>query len=300
MKVEFLKREKFRKAVMGYLFASPWIASLCIFTIFAIIKVVQYSFSDFQVFKPPEWNGTDNYVTLFTKDPLFAKSLWNTFYYTIFAVPVGIVVALALAMLLNQKVIFRPTFRAIFYVPSVVPAVASSVLWIWILNPNYGLINTFLSFLSIKGPSWLNNPTWSKPSLILMSTWGVGGSMIIFLAGLQDVPRELYEASEIDGANVWHKFWYVTIPMITPTIFFSLIMGIIGSFQVFTQAFIMTQGGPSDSTLFYVLYLYNNAFRYFKMGYASAMALILFFIILFFTLIVVSTSGRWVYYAGKR
>jgi multiple sugar transport system permease protein len=300
LKIGLLKSGKVRKAILGYLFASPWIASLCIFTIFAIFKVVQYSFSDFQVFKPPEWNGADNYVTLFTKDPLFARSLWNTFYYTIFAVPLGIIVALALAMLLNQKVIFRPTFRAIFYVPSVVPAVASSVLWIWILNPNYGLINTFLALLSIKGPSWLNNPTWSKPSLILMSTWGVGGSMIIFLAGLQDVPRELYEASEIDGANIWHKFWHVTIPMITPTIFFSLVMGIIGSFQVFTQAFIMTQGGPSDSTLFYVLYLYDNAFRYFKMGYASAMALILFFIILFFTLIVVSTSGRWVYYAGKR
>ena len=204
-----------------------------------------------------------------------------------------------LAMLLNQKVIGLSVFRAVFYIPSVVPIVASSILWLWILNSQFGLLNVFLSYLGISGPAWLASPRWSKPSLIIMQTWGVGGTMIIFLASLQDVPRQLYEAAEIDGANVWHRFRHVTVPMITPTIFFALVMGIIGTFQTFVQVYIITNGGPADSTLFYVLYLYNNAFRYFRMGYASALAVILFFIILALTLVIVATANRWVYYEAE-
>jgi multiple sugar transport system permease protein len=291
-----------KENITGYLFAAPWLIGFAVFTVYAIFSAIYYGFADYSVLKEPEWIGLENYRHIFTDDKLFRKSLYNTAYYSAFAVPLGIITALLLAMLLNQKVVALSWFRAIFYVPSVVPVVAASLLWIWILNSQFGLLNVFLSFIGIKGPAWLASPKWSKPSLIIMNTWGVGGTMIIFLASLQDVPRQLYEAAEIDGANVWHRFRYVTIPMITPTIFFALVMGIIGAFQTFVQAYIITEGGPADSTLFYVLYLYRNAFVYYKMGYASALAMILFVIVLALTLIIVSTSNRWVYYEteGKR
>ena len=294
-KISKLRR---KEVIMGYVFASPWLIGFSIFTVYAFISVIYYSFTDFNAFTHPNYIGLSNYMELFNHDDLFPISLYNTAYYACFSVPLGIITAFLLAELLNQKVRGLAFFRTIFYLPSVVPSVASSVLWLWILNPNFGLLNIFLSILHLPTPLWLGSTEWAKPALILMSLWGVGGTMIIFLAGLQDVPQELYESAELDGAGIMAKFMYITIPMMTPTLLYTLIMGIIGSFQVFTQAFIMTQGGPANSTLFYVLYLYRNAFQYFKMGYASAQALILLVIILILTVIVLSTSSKWVYYRG--
>lgn len=288
-----------RKNIKGYLFISPWLVGFSVFSLYAIGSAVYYSFTKYSVFKPPQWIGLANYRTIFTVDPLFGTSLYNTVYYSILTILLGITVAFLLAILLNQKVRGLSLFRAMFYVPSITPIVASSVLWLWILT-QYGLLNVFLDYLGIKGPAWLANPAWSKFSLVLMSVWAMGGTMIIFLAGLQGVPRQLYEAAELDGAGIWRKLRHVTIPIMTPVILFNLIMGIIGSFQVFTQAFIMTGGGPADSTLFYVLYLYRNAFFYYKMGYASALAIILFIIILSLSLIIFSTSKKWVHYETGR
>ncbi|MGQ9629466.1 MAG: carbohydrate ABC transporter permease [bacterium] len=299
-KARRISRMAIRENLTGYLFAAPWLLGFSIFSVYAIFSAIYYSFTDYSVLRPPEWVGLENFISIFTEDKLFGKSLFNTAYYAVFAVPLGIAIALTLAILLNQRVIGLSWFRAIFYIPSVVPIVASSILWLWILNSQFGLLNVFLAMIGIEGPPWLTSPQWSKPSFIIMSTWGVGGTMIIFLAGLQGVPRHLYEAAEIDGAGTWQKFIHVTIPMITPTIFFALVMGIIGAFQTFVQAFIITSGGPADSTLFYVLYLYRNAFQYYKMGYASALALILFLIVLTLTIIIVLTSEKWVYYEMKK
>jgi multiple sugar transport system permease protein len=232
------------------------------------------------------------------EDDLFWKSLWNTLYMVVIALPLGMISALALALLLNQKVKGIALYRTIYYLPSLVPAVASAILWLWLFNPEIGLINTVLGKFGIAGPSWLGDPLWAKPAMVLMGVWGAGGGVIIYLAGLQDVPTSLYEAASLDGAGVWSKFWQVTLPMISPIIFFNLIMGIIGMFQYFTQAYVMTQGGPQDSTMFYALHLFNSAFIDWKMGYASAMAWVLFAITLVCSLVAMKTSARWVYYGG--
>jgi len=294
------KRFFTKKDLTGYLFASPWLIGFGIFNLYAIIAAIYYSFCDYSIIEPPKWIGIGNYLELFLKDELVPTVFYNTLYYTAFAVPLGMAMAFFLAVLLNQKIRGISWFRAIFYVPSVVPAVASSILWLWIFRPRDGLLNIILGLFGINGPNWLASLEWSKPALIIMSAWGVGGSMLIFLAGLQDVPRQLYEAAEIDGATGWVKFWKITIPMMTPTIFFVLITGVISSFQVFTAAYIMTGGGPGNSTMFYVLYLFNRAFRDFRMGYASALALILFLVIFVISLILLSTSEKWVYYEARR
>lgn len=285
---------------LGLLFVSPWLIGFLAFTIYPFLASIYYSFTDYSVLTPPEFVGFSNYKTLFTDDPLFWKSLGNTFYFAVISIPLQFVVALGLAMLLNQKVKGLAIWRTIFYLPSIVPVVAASIVWLWLLNPQYGIINGLLYLIGIDGPGWITDPKWSKPSLIIMSLWGVGGSMIIYLAALQDVPAQLYEAAELDGAGSYHKFINITLPTISPVIFFQVIMGIIGALQYFTQAYVMTGGGPADSTLFYSLYLYNNAFKYFKMGYASAMAWILFIIILVLTLALFRSSREWVYYAGGK
>lgn len=291
------KSRRVRRWAMGYLFASPWLIGLMLFVAYPVLSTIYYSFTQYSVLMPPQWVGIFNYEELFLYDDLFWKSIYNTFYYVLIGVPLGLCVALGLAVLLNQKLPGLPLFRTIFYLPSIVPVVGMSILWMWLLNPQYGLINGLLHELfGIKGPGWIADPKWSKPALILMSLWGVGGQMIVFLAGLQGIPEYLYESASIDGATKWRQFWQITVPMLTPTIFFNLVMGIIGGMQVFTQSFIMTNGGPANSTLFYVFYLFNNAFRYFKMGYASAMAIILFVIIFSLTLLVLWTSKRWVHY----
>jgi len=287
-----------REATLGYLFISPWVLGLLIFTIGPFIASLYLSFTTYSILQPGNWVGLRNYVTAFTDDRLFYKVLWNTAYYVLGSVPLRIVLAFALALLLNTSVRGLTMWRTLFYVPSITPIVATIVLWRYLLHPKFGLINYALSLVGIKAIPWLTSPIWSKPALLVMSVWWVGGNMVIFLAGLQGIPQHLYEAAELDGANAWRRLRHVTLPMMTPTIYFNLVMNLINAFQVFTQSFIMTRGGPLDSTRFYMHYLYDNAFLYFKMGYASALAWVLFVIIFALTLLTVKTSGRWVFYGG--
>lgn len=288
-----------REAKFGYIFISPWLLGFLMFVIIPIIASLYLSFTNYELFKSrTSWIGLKNYIELLTQDRLFWKSLYNTIYFTVFSVPLGITVALILALLLNRKLFGVTIYRTIFYLPSVTSGVALSLLWVWLFEPNYGLINVILGRFGIQGPGWISDPLWSKPALILMSLWGIGGTIIILLAGLQGVPEQLYEAAELDGANWWQKFIHVTLPMISPVIFFNLIMGVIGAFQYFTQAYVMTGGGPVDSTLFYVLYLFRQGFLLLRMGYASAMAWILFIIILLLTIVQFKLASYWVYYEG--
>jgi len=284
---------------IGWLFILPWFIGFLWFDALPFILNLYLSFTDFSVGAVlPKWIGLANYRAMFGSDHLVGISFKNTVYYMAFSVPLLIILAFSLALLLNANIRGRGVYRTIFYLPSLVPTVASSIIWLFILRTRGGILNQALGLFGIKAIPWLTRPEWAKPALILMSLWGFGGQTVIYLAGLQGIPEELYEAAEIDGAGGWQKLVHVTIPMMTPTIFFNLIMGIINSFQVFTSAFIMTAGGPLNSTLFYMLHLYNNAFSYFKMGYASAMATVLFFIILGLTLVLNRTSEQWVYYGG--
>jgi multiple sugar transport system permease protein len=295
----------------GLWFCLPSILGLLLFTAYPVIASLVYSLCRYSVMRPPAYVGTANYAHL-AHDELFWKSLANTAVYAIIAVPAGIVVAFCLALLLNMKVRGMPLYRTFFYVPSIVPLVASSVLWRWLFNPQSGAINAILrpiltrlhhilpSFPVLDPPGWLADPLWAKPAIILWSVWGVGGAIVIYLAGLQDVPQELYEAAEVDGAGAWAKTRRITIPFMSPHLLFTFIMGLIGAFQFFTPAFVMSNGtgGPADSTLFYSLYLFQVAFSDFKMGYACALAWILFLLIVIATFVVFKTSARHVYYAG--
>jgi len=278
-----------------YTFISPWLIGFILFTGGPIIASLYFSLTNYTVLSAPEFIGFGNYSSLF-KDPLFWTSLYNTMYYAIFFIPFGILMAFGLSILLNQSVKGLAIYRTVYYLPSIVPAVANAILWIWLLNSQWGLINTLLKLIGIKGPGWLTSEQWAKPGLVLMSLWGVGSWIIIYLAGLQGVPEQLYEAAEVDGATKLQRFFHITIPLMTPTIFFTLVTGLIGAFQVFTQAYIMTNGGPVNSTLFYALYLFRNAFNYLKMGYASSMAWILFLIVLVLTLIQFKLANKWVFY----
>lgn len=291
-----LASSQWRDRKIGLLFICPWLIGFSAFIFYPALASIYYSLTSYNVLNPPEFIGIDNYRVLFTDDPLFWKALYNTFYYAIFAIPLGILIGVSIALLLNLKVKGMAIYRTVYYLPAIVPVVGASIVWMWLLNPQYGIINGILDKIGISGPGWITDPRWSKPSLIIMSLWAIGGAILIYLAGLQDVPQNLYESAELDGANRVQRTIYITLPMITPAIFFNFIMGLIIAFQYFTQAYIMTDGGPADSTLFYSLYLYNNAFGYFKMGYASAMAWILFLIILACTLLVFKSSARWVYY----
>jgi len=288
-------RREFRA---GYLFAGPWFLGFLVFGGGPILFSLIMSFCQYDVFHPAQWIGLDNYVEMFTDDPLFYKSLWNTVFMAL-AIPLGMTVSLAIAILLNHEVKGMAVYRTFFYLPAIMPAVAASILWIWIFNPQQGLLNAMLGKAGIAGPGWLQNQNWSKPALILMALWGAGGGMIVWLAGLKGIPAHLYEAARLDGAGKLRCFWHVTLPMLSPYILFNLIMGLIGTFQLFTQAYIMTQGGPVDSTLFYAYALFNNAFRYMRMGYASAMAWVLFAIVLGLTILQLRLSKRWVHYESE-
>lgn len=301
-----------REGVAGYAFASPWLIGFVVFTAGPVIASILLSFTEYDVLHPAQFVGMENYRELFGRDPVFWKALGNTAF-MVAGVPLGMAVGLGIAMLLNAEVKGMAVYRTIFYLPAIVPLVASSVLWIWVFNPDGGLLNTGLRFLGLegmltgmakavgaKGLFWLQEEQLAKPALLLMGLWSAGSSMIIWLAGLKGIPAHLYEAAEIDGAGGWKRFLHITLPMLSPYIFFNLIMGVIGTFQIFTQAYIMTQGGPVDATLFYVYYLFNSGFQYFRMGYASAMAWILFGIILLLTLIQFKLAPRWVHYeAGE-
>ena len=288
-----------REALTCYLFLLPWGIGFLAFVIGPVAASFVLGFMDYAIVTPPRFIGLENYIELFTDDR-FSMSMGNTLYYVLVFVPLHIVVALLLALLLNQKVRGIALYRTLFYVPSIVPIVAGAILWVWILHPEWGLINSTLRIVGIEGPLWLASLTWSKPALILMALWGSGSAMIIVLAGLQGVPQHLYEAAEIDGANRWQRFQHVTIPMLSPTIFFILVLSVIASFQVFTTAYVMTGGGPAESTLFYMLYLYRRAFVLLDMGYAASMAWILFVAVLALTLFQFKLASRWVYYEAEQ
>lgn len=291
-------KERHKEAIAGVLFISPWLLGFLVFMLGPIIASFVLSFYEWDAIFPPEFVGWSNYRTMFLSDHRFLQSLKITGVYVFIGLPFRIALSLGLALLLNQKLKGVSFFRTIFYSPTVVSGVALAVLWMWMFNPDFGLINRLLALVGITGPDWLFSEQWALPAIILMSLWSAGGNMIIYLGGLQGIPTALYEAAELDGAGWWNKFVHITIPMLTPIIFFNLIVGIINNFQVFTQAFVMTNGGPNNATLFYVLYLYNNAFRFFKVGYASAMAVVLFLIILALTIVLIRTSDRWVHYEG--
>lgn len=286
-----------RQWIGGLVCAMPWILGFLIFGGGPMLFSLLISFADYDILSAPRLVGFDNYARL-VDDRLFWTSLSNTLYMVI-AVPLGLVASLGIALLLNQQIKAMPMWRTFFYLPAIVPLVAASVLWIWIFNPQGGLINGALEIIGIQGPRWLQDAAWSKPALILMGLWGAGGGMIIWLAGLKSIPTSLYEAAEVDGASAIQQFFHITIPQLTPYIFFNLIMGLIGTFQIFAQAFIMTQGGPVNSTTFYVYYLFNQAFRYGNMGYASAMAWVLFVIVLGITIFQIKLSKRWVHYESE-
>jgi multiple sugar transport system permease protein len=301
--VQRLGQRKNREAIEFYLMIAPWVLGFVGLTIGPMLYSLFLSFTDFDLFHAPRWVGLGNFRFLFYEPfprSLFWKSLSVTAYYTFFSVPVGILSSLILALLLNTRVQGVALYRTLFYLPSLTPGVASALLWIWIFNSRYGLANAALRALGLPELRWLTDPNTAIPSFVLMGLWGAGGNTaIIFLAGLQGVPVHLYEAAEIDGATWWDRIRAVTLPMISPTIFFNLILGIIGSFQAFSSAFLMTDGGPEYSTYFLVLYIYQEAFDKIQMGRGSAIAWILFIILLFFTLLQFWLSRRWVYYEGE-
>ncbi|RKX31565.1 MAG: sugar ABC transporter permease [Verrucomicrobia bacterium] len=299
-----MTRGEWRNLRIGLGFSSLWIVGLGVFTLYPVAASLFYSFCDYSILQRPVWAGMENFSTMLGDD-VFWISLKNTLIFAGFSVPMGLAVSLSLALLLNHEVRGRAVYRTIFYLPSIVPIVASSMLWMWIFNGQYGVLNWVIGPLfrlwGDSPPAWLGDPAWSKPALILMSLWGVGNSTIIYLAGLQDVPKEYYESASIDGASSWQRLRYITIPMISPVIYFNLIMGIIGSLQVFTQVFVMTggtDGAPARSTLFYALYLFSTAFYDLRMGYASAMAWVLFLLIAGLTWIATRAARRRIHYSG--
>jgi multiple sugar transport system permease protein len=292
-------RKEAQALTRGLAFLSPWLIGFVVFTIIPISLSLYYSFCHYSLLQPPLFKGLDNYRNL-AHDPVFWKVLGNTGIYAVIALPLGMVAALGVAMLLNSKISGVSIYRTIVFLPSLVPTVASAMLWLWLFNAKLGLINICLRALGVANPpGWLTDMHWAMPALILMSFWGVGNMVVIYLAGLQDVPRELYEAADIDGASSLRKVWHVTLPAISPVIFFNLILAIIGTLQVFAMPFILTGGGPARSTYFYTMYLYDNAFSYLKMGYASAMAWVQLLIVLVLTALAAWSSKRWVHYQGK-
>lgn len=294
-----------REARAGFTFVSPWFIGFAAFLAYPVLASVYFSFCDYSVLKPPVYVGIDNYVQLY-HDELFRKTLLNTIEYAAMALPLGFLVSLILAMLLNTKVRGMALFRTLFFIPSLVPQVSLACLWLWVFNGEHGVLNSMLNplldrlHLGVQGPNWLTDPQWSKPALVVMAVWGGGNAMLIYLASLQDVPTALLEAADLDGANGWQKTCNVTLPMISPVILFNLIMGIIGSLQVFAVPYVMfPNGAPERSTYFYTMYLFDNAFRFHKMGYACAMGWIMFLMILVLTYASIKISEKHVHYQGS-
>ncbi|GHO47350.1 carbohydrate ABC transporter permease [Ktedonospora formicarum] len=299
---EIVRRKKLSKLELReerqfYLFILPWIIGFILFGGGPIVASGVISLTNWSLLSNPQWIGFQNYIQLF-QDPLFYLTLRNTLYFGIGSVLLTVIVSFALALLLNQKVKGISVFRTVFYLPSVVSGIATALLWINILHPDFGMINFLLGQIGIQGPGWLYSEDWTIPALILMSAWGAGNTMIIYLSGLQSIPSYMYEAASIDGAGHWSKFWHVTFPMMSPVIFFNLVTGFISSLQAFVLILVMTNGGPANASLVYGLYIYRQAFQYFNMGYASALAWILFVLIIAITFIQFALAGRWVYYEG--
>ncbi len=289
---------RWQKDLLGYAFISPWLVGFALLTLGPFLTSIYWSFTRYDIVTAPVWVGAANYRAML-RDPVFWSSLVLTLKYALVAVPLGIALGVALALLLNVPLRGISVLRAAFFVPSIVPAVATTVVFIWLLNPQIGLVNSLLGMLGVQGPAWLKEPTWTFWSLILMSLWTVGGSMVIYLAGLKDIPLHLYEAALIDGANTWQRLRHVTLPMLTPVIFFNLVMGVIAAFQHFTQPYmLLLQQAPEESTRLLAVYLFERAWRYLDMGYASAMAWILFVIVVVITGLLLRTHKRWVHYGG--
>jgi multiple sugar transport system permease protein len=287
-----------RSQLIGLAFISPWIVGMLAFTAYPILASLYYSFHRYDVINPPVFIGLDNYAFMLFEDPTFRVVLYNTIYIVVVGIPIAIAVSFLLASLLNADIVGRPVFRTIFFLPSIVPAIAVAMVWLWFYNPNYGLVNATLAAWGFQVVPWLSSPSLSKLSLIIISVWGQGATIVIFLAALQDVPRELYDAAKVDGADAVQRFRHVTIPMCTPSILFVVVTHLIGWFQYFTIAWVMTQGGPLQSTEFYSMYLYRSAFAYLKMGYASSLAWMLFLIVVTCTILIFRSSDRWVHYRG--
>lgn len=288
-----------KEALLFYLFISPWVIGFLGFMLGPMLFSIYLSFTEWDSFTAPRWVGLDNYVRLLTDDPIFLKVMGNTAYYSLISVPLSMAVSLFIANLLNKKVRFRKIFRTLVYLPHLIPIVAVALIFQMVFAPESGPLNQALALVGIDGPNWLMDATWVKPALILMSLWQAGGGTILLLAGMNGIPKELYEAAEIDGASAFRQFWSVTFPQLTPVIFFNLIMGIIGSFQVFAQVFILTGGGPDNASQMAVPMLFDEAFRFYHMGYGSAIAWILFVVIMAFTALAFATSGRWVFYESE-
>ncbi|PTX64960.1 carbohydrate ABC transporter membrane protein 1 (CUT1 family) [Melghirimyces profundicolus] len=286
---------------LGLAFASPFILGFLLLTMIPFGQSFYYSLTEYDLFGEPQWVGLGNYQKIL-EDPAFYKSLTNTFFMAFIAVPILLTVSLMIALLLNLKVKGIAVYRTLYYLPVAIPVVANSILWLWILNPQYGILNTILRAFNLPDPAWLLDPMFTKPSLIIMGLLGTGGGALIYLAALQGIPKEMYEAAEIDGANAWSRFRHITLPALSPVTLFQLIMGLIGAFQIFTESFIFANGatgGPDQSLLFYAVNLYQEAFVNLHMGYASALAWILFVIVMLITLIIFKSSLRWVYYGGE-
>jgi multiple sugar transport system permease protein len=291
-----------REALEGYLYLMPWIIGFVAFVGGPIVASGYLSFTKYNGMRPPEYIGIQNYVYAFTRDDLFVPSIVRTLYFAVLSIPPAMVLSLVVAILLNQKLVATTLWRAMFFLPTLTPVVAAAILWRWMLNPDVGLVNFLLAKVGITGPAWLASLEWAIPSLALVGLWvSVGGSrMIIFLAGLQDIPRELIEAADIDGAGAWSKFWNVTLPMVTPTVFFNLVLGVIFALRTFEIAFVATAGGPARATWFISLHIYHNAFVSFDLGYASALAWMFLLMVVALTYVQFRLSGSWVYYAGER
>lgn len=287
-----------REQIDFYIGILPWLIGFILFTGGPVLASFAFSFTNWTGLTSVEWVGLRNFKDLLFEDKLFWVATWNTFYYAFGAVILGTIGSLFVAILLNQKLPGTTILRVIYYLPSIASGVAISILWIWLFNPQVGLVNYLLGLIGIKGPLWLASEKWALPALIVKSTWGIGANMIIILAGLQGIPVPLYEAARIDGANWWDEFRSVTLPMLSPVLFYVLVISTIGAFQILTDVLVMTQGGPGTATFVYVYYIYQAAFQYLKMGYASALAWILFTIILLLTWLQLWASRRWVYYAG--
>ena len=295
-------RMRRRETIEGILYLSPWIIGFIVFVAGPLFASIYLSFTKYNVLRPPQFIGFDNFIYAFSKDDLFLPSIWRTFYYSLLLVPLGLIGSLFAAILLNQKLAATSIWRTLYFLPTLTPLVAAALLWRWLLSPDMGLVNYSLAQIGIQGPGWLNSTTWAIPSLVIIGLWSsIGGSrMIIFLAGLQDVPAELLESAEIDGAGTLAKFWNVTLPLVSPTIFFNLVLGVIFALRTFEVAFVATNGGPARATWFISLHIYQNAFVSFDMGYASALSWLFFIVLSVLTLVNFKLSGQWVFYQGER
>jgi multiple sugar transport system permease protein len=292
---------RWRQTRLGLLFISPWAIGFAVFYVYPFFATLYYSFTRFTGVGNPAFTGFSNYSSLF-HDAIFRTALFNTFYYTIIEVPLSTAAALGLALLLNMNVRGQAFYRTLFYIPSIVPVVASSLIFVWIFQPSFGIVNSLLSDIHVNGPAWFFSIAWSKPTFILLGLWGLGQPMVIYLAALQGVPKEMYEVAALEGANAWQRLRKITIPMISPVILFNVVLSLVLSIQYFTQAQVIESppGSPGNSTMFFVIYYYQQAFEYLHLGYASAMAFILFILVLIITALLLRSSSRWVYYENEQ